>query len=361
MSSDLWTDTLGLSNFRKRVLDEKKENLNTGWEDVLWPQGMVLCGEAWDDAELVEWCKAWADYHLSGSIRDEPHRVIYSRERLHGQCLSDYCGNWGFPHVLMPLYRITGEQCYLDASVHVCRTLLEKANYVADGAISHSGQGGVMNRLWVDTLYYSSSVLAQVYRVTGEKDLADHAIHQCLEHAKYLRDSTTGCFFHDACTQTGLRTHAFWSRGNGWVVLSFADVLRHCPPDAEGYEQVLAIQRDLIVGLLRYRHACGLWRIIPEDDRSPLEISGSVMITAAILMGVKDGYLPIQLQSEAMQTVREVLSWVHPNGKLMGAQRPAGLGGWETHKRSEIGECTYATGLFMRMLAESMVGSSGQS
>ena len=36
----------------------------------------------------------------------------------------------------------------------------------------------------------------------------------------------------------------------------------------------------------------------------------------------------------------------------MPPQRPAGLGGWETHKQSVLGECTYATGVFLRLLAQ---------
>ena len=48
----------------------------------------------------------------------------------------------------------------------------------------------------------------------------------------------------------------------------------------------------------------------------------------------------------------ELQTWIDPLGALQGAQRPAGIGGWETHKLSTMGECTYATGLFWRLLAD---------
>lgn len=128
-----------------------------------------------------------------------------------------------------------------------------------------------------------------------------------------------------------------------------------CPPDTPGWNDVLAIYRSLVTGLLRLQHPSGLWRIIPENPESHLETSGSAMILRGILRGVLEDRLEPGTASAILRGAREVASFIRPNGPLtgalMGSQRPAGPGGWERHKYVELGECTYTTGSFLALLA----------
>jgi rhamnogalacturonyl hydrolase YesR len=110
--------------------------------------------------------------------------------------------------------------------------------------------------------------------------------------------------------------------------------------------------RSIVDGLLRMQHSCGLWRIVPENDESHLETSGSVMIATGIAVGVAEGWIDETQGEYLLRTWNEVRSWVDADGRLLGCQTPAGVGGWETHKRSFMGERTYGTGSLLRFAAE---------
>jgi len=332
---------------RQRVLAMESESLNTGWEDVLIPQGAALCAETFGDTDLLNWTKQWVDYHLETGIRTEV--TGYFKQ---GIVIGNYCGNWGIPLVLGPLYRLTKEERYRDFAIQVAERFLAKAVRLQDGVIAHGGEGMGRHTVWVDTLYYTASVLGEIYSLSGREEFAREAVKQCLLHSRLLRDPFTGVFFHDADPVTLNRSVAFWSRGNGWVILALADTLRTCPRETEGWDEVMAIYRALAAGLLRYRHPSGLWRIVPDDCESHLEISGSTMIVSGLAIGVREGWLEQTLDRPLFKSFVEIQSWIDRHGALQGNQRPAGLGGWEQHRFSQLGECSYSTGLFLRLLAE---------
>jgi rhamnogalacturonyl hydrolase YesR len=251
--------------------------------------------------------------------------------------------------VFSELYRNAASPRLLEAVRAVADHVCDGSIRVGSGVIAH---GHFMRMPWVDTLYYSSAPLARAYEITGEARYAEEAVQQCLLHAEYLRDPLTGVFFHESNTDTGQRCSWFWSRGNGWVIMALADTLQYCPPETPGWRAVLDIYRSLVVGLLRMQHSCGLWRIIPENEESHLETSGAVMIATGISVGIRQGWLDASTAASVHRTWNEVLTWINAEGRLMGCQTPAGPGGWETHKRSMMGERTYGTGTLLRLAAE---------
>ena len=334
------------------------ETVNTGWQDVLIAQGMAS-GALAGDTQMAAWVEEWAEHHAPIEPNCEGDwSVLASGRAYRGVRLSDYACDWGIPLVLVPLFLATGDNAYKERATVVCDHILSGGIRIADEGIAAGGivKGDaaalVRERLWVDTLYYTSSPLAQTYQITGERRFAEEAIRQCLVHARYLQDPASGLFFHDAIPEKAVRPGFSWSRGNGWVILSLLDTLRYCPGDMEGRDAVLQIYVRLSSALLRLQHPCGLWRIVPEDEESHLETSGTAMILLGLLRGVEAGYLEKDALARVRRGLYELCTWIRPNGSLGGAQRPAGLGGWETHKLSDLGECTYASGIFLSLLVE---------
>ncbi len=342
-----------LRRFRQRVLERRVEDTSCGWEDILIPQGLAIGARELGDTDMQAWVESWFEYHAEIPVAAE--RNVYGHGgHPRGFVLNDYCGNWGAPLALAPLQEIAPRDAYLEMIHKACASIfndgIKLKDAKADGVLAHGGFAP--NTVWVDTLYYSSAALADAWRVTGEKRYADEATRQCLLHARVLRDARTGLFYHDYHPDSGQRTPAFWARGNGWIVLGLADTLRNVPRETQGYEEILEIFRTLIEGLMRWQHPSGLWRIVPEVEHAYLETSGSTMIATGLAIGVCEGWLEISVRDNVRQILHELTTWIGGSGALMGAQRPAGRGGWETHKKSTIGECTYATGLLLRLVAE---------
>ncbi|MEP4768907.1 MAG: glycoside hydrolase family 88 protein [Roseibium sp.] len=327
--------------------------VNTGWEDTMLALGAVIAGARSNHDALMNWARAWADHHLEvGFITDtmpEGYQTMqHSGVPNRGFYLSPYCGEWGGMGVLAELAIATGQPRYLEAAKTIATHIQENALRWEDGTILH----GHWSKLpWVDTLYYTSGPLARLFVATGEATHAEEAVRQCLLHAKHLRDPKTGLFFHEAHAD-GRRTGWSWSRGNGWVIKTFADVLQLCPPETPGWAQLMPMYRDLVVALMHHQHPCGLWRILLENPESHLETSGSVMIATGVLTGIQNGWLDLGETAPLKRTLLEVDSWVDHQGRLMGCQTPAGLGGWEKHKLSRMGERTYGAGAYLRFIAE---------
>src|SRR5271157_5436061 len=262
--------------FRARCLELSPTAHNTGWEDILMPYGMARAGLAFGDQHLVDWAMRWFEYHHAAGYKEETAApCISSGECKTGHRLGEYCGNWGGPLVFAALYRARPQQALKDAAFVVCDALLRQAARLPDGAFAHDGGWDhPRGSLWVDTLFYSSSVLAEGYSLTGKLAYAEEAIRQALLHAKWLQDPCTGGFFHDATPATGVRSASFWARGNGWSILALADTLRLCPTGLTGWGEVLKAYRALATCMLRYQHGSGLWRIVPENPDAHLETSG---------------------------------------------------------------------------------------
>lgn len=344
--------------FLRRVFDSDPEHHTTGWEDVLVPEGAAHWAVATNDERALSWARRWTAHHLGEPIAEEQlHIASYTtgKSPIRGIKLYGYCGNWGAPLALAPLLAIetgSAREEMLGALRRVADFIVEGSHRDDDGVILH---GPSVPAVWVDTLYYTAAPLAAAFTATGETRYAREAFAQCILHAKHLRDDTTGLFFHDAQVSTGLRTHWFWARGNGWIIMALAEALAACPLDTEGREEVLMLYRSIVTGLLRLQHESGLWRIIPENPESHLETSGTAMILRGVLRGIVEGWIEESTIVPVLRGVRELATYIRPDGPaagaLMGSERPAGRGGWERHKFVELGECSYTTGTFLSLLA----------
>jgi hypothetical protein len=83
------------------------------------------------------------------------------------------------------------------------------------------------------------------------------------------------------------------------------------------------------------------------------------MILIGLLGGIEAGWVQPEMAARVTRGLSELCTWIGRDGALQGAQRPAGLGGWETHKLSALGECTYATGVFLRLLSQVATSKNG--
>jgi rhamnogalacturonyl hydrolase YesR/AraC-like DNA-binding protein len=355
--ANLWGLHPSLPLLRRRVMHWNPSKTRMDWEGCLGAQGMIICGKEFADADMLAWSTAWANYHLAVPVRRvEPDSPAWHTDgqATQGLVLTGYSGSWAAPLALAPLYEATKSVTYARAIAATAEYVITRALRTADGAIVH---GGFTHNVWVDTPCFSASALAHSYAITGAKEHAREAIAQCLLHARYLRDERTGCFVHDADVEKGLRSRSLWARGNGFILLAIADTLAACPRATAGYGDLAAMFVDLAEGLARFQHESGLWRIILDDPDSHLETSGSAMILTGMAIGMRREWLARRMETPILRGFRELLTWIHPEsgrlqGAFMGSEKPAGPGGWNRHKYIEMGECTYATGMFLRLLAE---------
>lgn len=165
-------------------------------------------------------------------------------------------------------------------------------------------------RLWVDDMFMITDLQAQAYLVTGEEKYIDRAAR---EMALYLDriQRPNGLFYHHTDTPF------FWGRGDGWMAVGMAEMLRILPKDHAYRPRVEEAYSLMMETLLRYQGYDGMWRQIIDDPNSWKETSSTAMFTYAMILGVKNGWLDKKIYGTAARKAwLSLLSYLDENDNL---------------------------------------------
>ncbi|MBN2162400.1 MAG: glycoside hydrolase family 88 protein [Pontiellaceae bacterium] len=139
-------------------------------------------------------------------------------------------------------------------------------------------------RWWIDDMYMVGSLQMQAYRATGDVKYADRAARQIHAYIDRLQQPN-GLFFH------GPKFKYHWGRGNGWVAVSMAEILKDLPENNGHRNAILKSYRIMMAALLNYQSENGLWRQLIDDQYSWTETSCSAMFAYAMAVGVEKDLL----------------------------------------------------------------------
>lgn len=219
---------------------------------------------------------------------------------------------WG---VLM-LYEHRPDPRYMALVERSVQFLMNRAPRV-HGALAHYD-----DQLWDDTLIVSVPLLARYGARHGCPACLDQAVDEVLAHARRLQDPASGIVFHgwDASNfRTGRNAHmsaAFWARGNGWVALATAELLRFLPPDHPGRPEVLRVLGRQLFGLARLQHPSGRWHTVVNRQDFYLESSGSAAIAATMIRAAGAGWVEEGFAGSGARGYGGVRAKIAPDGTL---------------------------------------------
>ncbi len=156
----------------------------------------------------------------------------------------------------------------------------------ADAQWSETTDDGITAeaRYWIDDMYMIPIIQMQAFRATGEKRYLDHAAKAMVAYLDKLQQPN-GLFHH------GPDSPYFWGRGNGWVAVGMAEVLRSMPEDHADRELILKGYRRMMTALKKHQGDDGMWRQLIDKPDSWPETSASAMFAFAFVNGVKHGWL----------------------------------------------------------------------
>lgn len=139
-------------------------------------------------------------------------------------------------------------------------------------------------RYWIDDMFMITALQVQAFRATGQAKYLDRAALTMAAYLDRLQQSN-GLFFH------GTNAPFFWGRGNGWVAVGMAELLRALPENHPRHARILTGYRTMMAALLKCQGTDGLWRqLLDQPDAWP-ETSGTAMFDFAMVTGVKEGWL----------------------------------------------------------------------
>jgi unsaturated rhamnogalacturonyl hydrolase len=129
-----------------------------------------------------------------------------------------------------------------------------------------------------------TTVQAQAYLATGNRKYIDRAAKEMMLYLDKIQ-LENGLFYHSP------EAHFIWGRGNGWMAVGMAEILRILPKDHPNRSRIMEGYHKMMTALLKYQEEDGMWRQIIDDSEAWKETSGTAMFTYAFITGVKNGWL----------------------------------------------------------------------
>jgi rhamnogalacturonyl hydrolase YesR len=243
---------------------------------ITYPDVCTWLGGLW-------FAEATADEKLSKRF-EERFQPLFDTEK-HLQPKPNHVDNNVFGAVPLELYLKTKQQRYLGLGLFYADTqwALPENSKPEEKAWADKGYTW-QTRIWIDDMFMITAVQAQAYRATGDKKYIERAAKEMVLYLDEIQ-LENGLFYHSP------EAHYSWGRGNGWMAVGMAELLRILPKDNPDHKRILDGYHKMMGALLKYQEPDGMWRQIIDDPEAWKETSATAMFTYAMITGVKNGWL----------------------------------------------------------------------
>jgi len=314
------------------VLRDFRKPPQFNWGEGTLLTGMMRAYRLTKDERYLEFVRRFADHHHQAGI---------------GKTLAKrgYCGHWGPGYPMLMLYEITKEKNHLELAEEINTFMMEKAERTKDGGLSHfNGKP----QLWVDTLDMCCPVFSDLARITDRPELQKEAVGQLEVFAKHLQDADTGLFFHMWDEKSGKHTPSFWARGNGWVVMSYTEVLKNEKRGSEDFEKLVLLFKKQLAGIAPLQDKeTGLWHTVLDQPDTYLEGSASAMFLYGMLECRNLELFDVPYVDTIQRGWAGLARTVKPGGRVGGVSAGTGPSGKSGYQGRKLGTYTWGTGAFL--------------
>lgn len=210
-------------------------------------------------------------------------------------------------------------------------TLLKPTQERMDRELIHPDDPAKDLWWWSDALFMAPPVLSRLYKITGNDAYLDFMDRQWSITSEHLYDRNQHLFSRDASfipkhEKNGAKV--FWSRGNGWVLAGLVRILQDIPEQRPSRIRYISQLREMADMIASLQGADGLWRpgLLDAADYPLPEISGSCFFLYAMAWGVNHGILDRAKYGPVItRGWTGVVSHVYQDGRL-GSIQPGGAG-----------------------------------
>jgi unsaturated rhamnogalacturonyl hydrolase len=197
------------------------------------------------------------------------------------------------------------------------------------------------NQVWLDGLYMGQPFYVEyIKEFVASKDYSDTlrqfaSVHKNLwVEEKHLYphafDESKEIFWSNK--ENGHSPNV-WCRAVGWLVMALVDVMELLEGENVDTSPLKSMLKETVDGMLPYQHSSGMWYQVVDRGDNPknyLESSGTLMLSYAMLKGVRLGYLSSEYakygKSAFEGTITRYVYETDGEVKLGGICKSAGLG-----------------------------------
>lgn len=190
-----------------------------------------------------------------------------------------------FGSLALKLYQINNDKRYLEMGLAYADSQWEAPINAKPEEKGWAEKGySWQTRMWIDDMYMITVVQNEAYKVTGDTKYLDRAAKEMVLYLDDLQ-RPNGLFYHAPDVPY------YWARGDGWMAVGMADLLRELPKNHKNYVRIMEGYHMMMKSLKDHQRSSGMWnQLINEPDFWP-ETSGTAMFTYAFIVGVQQGWL----------------------------------------------------------------------
>ena len=173
--------------------------------------------------------------------------------------------------------------------------------------------------VWIDLAFAVTPFFLYAGLSENNWDYIDYAAWYALRLYNLFRDPVTGLVFQARSFNNlpdGAISQDNWSRGQGWLSMAMAALLRDYPADGPRRQEIESVSRDFYSAVLKYQDSDGLWHQEVSDTSSFVETSGSGLLLAGIGQAIESGILPQSRMEDFMRGLRGLMAYVDPDGSV---------------------------------------------
>jgi unsaturated rhamnogalacturonyl hydrolase len=270
-----------------RVVDQGIGNwpadlLLMDWIQTVWAYGVHRSFAASGDPAHQDYYRAWMDDALVDFTADEFVSSDSTSPSLMAATLM-----WERPDA--------DYQPIVDAADQYVAAVPRADN----GAVVHWGPdnpwGFPSDQVWVDTQFMLGLFWLRQWQRTEDAAYLDEFVAQYGAFSEVCRDPVDQLYRHawDDSNQQNIPSEAaYWARGNAWVLVSGAELLRAVGPDSPAWDAIAPPWRAHVAAVLPLQADDGLWYTVlnePELSGNYTETSASALIVYALAVGLEAG------------------------------------------------------------------------
>lgn len=167
--------------------------------------------------------------------------------------------------------------------------ILNKEYKLKDGTLARNRPQP--NSVWLDDMFMGVPAIAWYGKLTGETKYFDEAIKQIRLFAGKMWMPEKKLFRHGWVEAMEVHPAFHWGRANGWAILTMCEVLDALPENYPGRDEVLALYRDHVNGLMALQSSEGFWHQLLDRPDSYLETSATAIYAYCFAHGINEGWL----------------------------------------------------------------------
>jgi beta-galactosidase len=318
---------VNVKEFMTRVADWQLENLP---EPKMRPGGDLAWYEHYDWTNAALYTGIMAHWQTTGEQKYLDHMIAFADEV-----------NWMPGKRLLHADDHVIGQVYAEIYLHD-NTKANIAPFIATfDTIMAMPLNGKELWCWCDALYMAPPTLTRLYKITGDQKYLDFMDKMWWESTDFLFDPQESLYYRDdrfriKSDGSGRREKngkkVFWGRGNGWVMGGLARVLQDLPLDYPTRPRYEALFKEMAARIIEFQGADGLWHTSLLNPEGHGESSGTAFYTYALAWGVNEGLLDRDIfMPYALRGWHGLTNIVHPSG-LLGWTQQIGYGPAEIHE-----------------------------